>query len=227
VGCGGAGVDAPSDPASNAAVDTQGTPSPVASLNLSTGQVIEFYDFKRAALIVETGEANMAPALNRKGATRPDELVDIWTRLAPEQAVPEAADVFTGAIKNMSFDDARSILTGTNNAATQYFRRTTETNLFDRFLPIVKKATDQTGVTAAYKQLMEKVEGADSFGGFGRTLLGGESVDLDGYVTHKALDGLFLMVADEEKKIRENPIARTTGLLQQVFGAITRQPQGQ
>jgi hypothetical protein len=145
---------------------------------------------------------------------------------AAEQAVPAAADVFTGAVKNMSFDDARSILTGTNNAATQYFRRTTETNLFERFLPIVKKATDQTGVTAAYKQLMEKVEGADSFGGFGRTLLGGESVDLDGYVTHKALDGLFFMVAEEEKKIRENPIARTTDLLQQVFGAITRQPQG-
>jgi hypothetical protein len=55
--------------------------------------------------------------------------------------------------------------------------------------------------------------------------LGGESVDLDGYVTHKALDGLFLMVAEEEKKIRENPIARTTDLLQQVFGSITRQPQ--
>jgi hypothetical protein len=141
---------------------------------------------------------------------------------AAEQAVPEAAGVFGDAVKGMSIEDAKTILTGTNNAATQYFRRTTETNLYEKFLPIVKRATDQTGVTSAYKQLMEKAEAANSFGLFGRSLLGAESMDVDAYVTDKALDGLFKMVADEEKRIRQNPAARTTALLQQVFGAVNK-----
>jgi Protein of unknown function (DUF4197) len=138
---------------------------------------------------------------------------------AAEQAVPEAAGVFGNAIKSMSIEDAKAILMGTNNAATQYFRKTTETNLYAKFLPIVKKATDQTGVTASYKQLMEKAQAANSFGSFGRSLLGADSMDVDAYVTNKALDGLFKMVADEEKLIRDNPVARTTALLQKVFGA--------
>jgi hypothetical protein len=150
-----------------------------------------------------------------------DEFVTTMNHAA-EQAVPEAAGVFADAIKGMSIEDARAILTGTNNAATQYFRRTTETNLFAEFLPIVKQATDQTGVTSAYKQLMAKTEGANSFGSFGRSLLGTESMDVDAYVTNKALDGLFVMVAAEEKSIRENPAARTTALLQKVFGAATK-----
>jgi hypothetical protein len=141
---------------------------------------------------------------------------------AAEKAVPEAAGVFGDAIKGMSIADAKTILAGTNNAATQYFRRTTETNLYVKFLPIVKQATDQTGVTSAYKQLMAKAEGANSFGSFGRSLVGGESLDVDAYVTNKALDGLFKMVADEEKLIRQNPAARTTALLQKVFGAVSK-----
>lgn len=141
---------------------------------------------------------------------------------AAEQAVPQAAGVFGDAIKGMSIEDAKSILTGTNNAATQYFRRTTETNLFSRFLPIVKQATDQTGVTSTYKKLMEKANAGSGFGSFGRSLLQAESVDVDSYVTTQALDGLFKMVAEEEKRIRENPVARTTDLLQRVFGAVQK-----
>jgi hypothetical protein len=139
---------------------------------------------------------------------------------AAEQAVPEAAEVFGDAVKGMSIEDAKAILTGTNNAATVYFRRTTETNLYERFLPIVKKATDQTGVTSSYKQLIEKTEAANPFGSFGRSALGADSLDVDAYVTNKALDGLFKLVAEEEKRIRENPAARTTALLQEVFGAV-------
>jgi len=139
---------------------------------------------------------------------------------AAEQAVPEAAAVFGDAIKGMSIADAKTILTGTNNAATQYFRKTTQTNLYAKLLPIVKRATDQTGVTSAYKRLMEQANGAGSFGAFGRSLLGAEAMDVDQYVTNKALDGLFSMVAEEEKHIRENPVARTSDLLQKVFGAI-------
>lgn len=153
-----------------------------------------------------------------------DEFVDTMNHAA-EQAVPEAAGVFGEAIKNMSVADAKAILTGTNNAATQYFRTATQTNLFEKFLPIVKKATDQTGVTSAYKRLMGKVDGEHSLGGFGsfgRSLFGSDAVDVDGYVTNKALDGLFKMVAEEEQRIRENPVARTSDLLQKVFGAVKK-----
>ena len=147
-----------------------------------------------------------------------DEFVTTLNRAA-EQAVPEAAAVLGDAVKQMSLTDAKAILTGTNNAATQFFRRTTETNLFARFRPIVAKATEQTGVTRTYKTMMDK---AGLGGGLGAALLGIQATDLDSYVTQKALDGLFVKVAEEEKRIRENPVARTTALLQQVFGAAAK-----
>jgi hypothetical protein len=148
-----------------------------------------------------------------------DEFVTTMNRAA-EQAVPEAAAVLGDSVKQMSIADAKSIVTGTNNAATQYFRRTSETNLHARFLPIVKAATEKAGVTSAYKQMTDKVGGG--FGGFGASLLGKQAPDLDDYVTRKALDGLFVKIADEEKQIRENPVARTTDLLQKVFGAAAK-----
>lgn len=146
-----------------------------------------------------------------------DEFVTSMNRAA-EQAVPEAAGVLGDSVKQMSIADARSILTGTNNAATRYFRRTSETNLYARFLPIVKAATEKTGVTSAYKRMTDKAGGG--FGGLGAGWLGKETPDLDDYVTRKTLDGLFLKIAEQEKLIRENPVARTTDLLQKVFGAV-------
>lgn len=115
----------------------------------------------------------------------------------------------------MTLTDAKAILTSTNNAATQYFRRTSETNLYDRFLPIVAKATEQTGVTSAYKMMLSQA----SFAG---SLFGQEAGNLDAYIASKTLDGLFVKIADEEKRIRENPVARTTDLLQKVFGAFQK-----
>jgi hypothetical protein len=141
---------------------------------------------------------------------------------AAEQAVPQAAGVFGDAITGMTIADAKNILTGTNNAATQYFRRVTETNLFAKFLPIVKQSTDQTGVTSAYKRFIDKAGQGSVLGSLGESLLGNESVDLDSYVTNKALDGLFTMVAQEEARIRENPVARTSELLRKVFGAVSK-----
>ena len=145
-----------------------------------------------------------------------DDFVTTLNRAA-EQAVPEAAAVLGDAVKQMTLADAKAILTGTNNAATAFFRRTSETNLYQRFLPIVQKATEKTGVTSAYKQMTQKA----SVGSFSAaSLLGQDATDLDGYVTRKALDGLFLKIGEEEKRIRENPVARTTDLLQKVFGAV-------
>lgn len=131
---------------------------------------------------------------------------------AAEQAVPLAVNIFAGAITNMTVDDAKAILTGPDDAATQYFRKTSEPQLHEQFLPIVREATAKTGVTASYKNLLQQTGSMTS-------LLGKDASDLDGYVTTKALDGLFKMVAVEEKQIRENPMARTTDLLKKVFGA--------
>jgi hypothetical protein len=149
-----------------------------------------------------------------------DEFVTTMNRAA-EQAVPEAAAVLGDSVKQMSVTDAKTILIGTNNAATQYFRRTSETNLYAHFLPIVKAATEKAGVTGAYKQMTDKAgSGLGGLGGLAGGLLGKEAPDLDSYVTHKTLDGLFLKIAEQEKQIRENPVARTTDLLQKVFGAV-------
>lgn len=143
---------------------------------------------------------------------------------AAEKAVPEAAAVFGDAIKQMSIADAKAILAGTNNAATEYFRKATQTNLFTRFHPIVQKATEQVGVTAKYKQLVGSAGSAQSLGGlFGnKTATTPESLDLDAYVTHGAMNGLFKLVAEEEKRIRENPLARSSDLLKKVFGSVAK-----
>jgi hypothetical protein len=145
---------------------------------------------------------------------------------AAEQAVPEAGSVFADALKQMSIEDAKAILSGPNDAATLYFQKTTQTNLYAKFYPIVQKATAQTGVTAAYKNLMDKAtvgQGLGSLGSaLGGSLLGKDSMDIDAYVTNKAMDGLFKMVAAEEQQIRQNPVARTTATLQQVFGALKK-----
>jgi hypothetical protein len=152
-----------------------------------------------------------------------DEFVDTMNHAA-EQAVPQAASVFSDSIQQMSITNAQAILTGTNEAATQYFRKTTSTNLYAKFLPIVKAATDKCGVTAAYKNMMSKVGASSQVTGLlGKTgLVKPEDMDIDAYVTNKALDGLFTMVAAEEEKIRANPLARTTDLLKTVFGAAAK-----
>ena len=143
---------------------------------------------------------------------------------AAEQAVPVAAGIFGDAIQQMSIADAKGILAGPDDAATQYFQKTTQTNLFALFYPIVQKATDSVGVTAEYKAMMGQI----CLGEFARRSFrqkqSGEpdAADIDNYVTGKAMDGLFKMVAAEEKNIRANPVARTSDLLQKVFGSATK-----
>lgn len=139
-----------------------------------------------------------------------DEFVTTMNQAA-EQAVPAAATVFKESLQKMTMADAKKILAGSNNAATLYFRESTQAELTQKFLPIVQKATAASGATAAYKQVTDKVKLA---GPFVRV----PELDLDGYVTEKALDGLFKQVAAEEQRIRQMPAARTTELLKSVFG---------
>ncbi len=160
-----------------------------------------------------------------------DEFVATMNRAA-EQAVPEAASVFGDAMKSMSIADAKAVLTGPNDSATQFFRRTTQTNLYTKFLPIVQQATAKAGVTSAYKNMLSKVNAGNTstnstgwlgkLGGLTKNYVGEDVLDVDAYVTNKTLEGLFKMIAAEEKDIRENPAARTTDLMKQVFGAVTK-----
>jgi hypothetical protein len=139
-----------------------------------------------------------------------DEFVVSMNRAA-ERAAPAARTIFVDAITVMSFDDARRILQGSDTAATQYFREKTTTQLTTAFTPTVQKAMDEVGVTRRYRELTTSVRSLP--------LGGAESLDLDRYVVGKALDGLFTVVGDEERKIRTNPSARVTDLLKDVFGS--------
>ncbi|RAP58480.1 DUF4197 domain-containing protein [Oleiagrimonas sp. MCCC 1A03011] len=139
---------------------------------------------------------------------------------AAEKAVPQVADLFGDAIRQMTLKDARGILGGGDHAATDYFRRVAGPKLVERIRPIVAKATDSVGVTKRYKALMAGSSGGTL--GSALSLLGrsGQSkdMDLDRYVTDEALNGLFKTIGSEEKSIRDNPAARTTDLLKKVFG---------
>jgi hypothetical protein len=130
---------------------------------------------------------------------------------AAESAVTECGSIFSDAIRQMTVADAKQILGGPDDAATQYFRKVGEARIKEKMLPLVKSATAKTGVTAAYKNFMGKV-------GPGLSFLHKQDVDIDDYVTQKASDGLFKMIAAQEKEIRKNPVARTTDLLKKVFG---------
>jgi len=129
---------------------------------------------------------------------------------AAEKAAPKAAAFFADAIKRMTIDDARKILSGGETSATEYFKSKTSSNLYDEFKPNISESMSQTGVARSYNDMMNKIPAVP----FAKS----ESVDLDHYVTTKALDGLFHMVGQEERKIRTNPAARTTELLTKVFG---------
>jgi hypothetical protein len=135
---------------------------------------------------------------------------DLSMNRAAEQAAPEAKALFLGAVKDMSIDDAKKILNGPDNAATQYLREKTGTQLAEKFKPIVHTAMDQVGVTKTYQELEAKVKSLP----FGPNI----GTDLDQYTTGKALDGLFTMLAEQEKQIRQDPAARVTDLLKEVFG---------
>jgi Protein of unknown function (DUF4197) len=129
---------------------------------------------------------------------------------AAERAAPEAKSIFWDAIKKMKIADAKKILNGRDDEATRFFKDKTYTRLQDIFKPIVKTSMGEVGVTRIYQDLnakVEKIPFADSF-----------SFDLDNYVTDGALNGLFLMLAEEEEKIRSDPAARVTDLLKKVFG---------
>lgn len=140
-----------------------------------------------------------------------DELVVTMNRAA-EAAVPEAKELLVMAVKDMSVQDAKGILSGGSTAATEYFRGKTSQPLVEKFLPIVQKATAKVKLADKYNQFAGK---ATKFG-----LVDEKQANLENYVTQKTLDGLLVMMSEEEKAIRADPVGQTSKLLSKVFGAI-------
>jgi hypothetical protein len=140
-----------------------------------------------------------------------DELVLRMNRAA-EAAVPEAKTLLVDAVKKMSVQDAKGVLTGGEDAATQYFKRTTSEPLARRFRPIVKKAMEKVKLAEKYDEIAAS--------GAKLGLVKEEDAQLEDYVTRKALDGLFVVIAEEEKKIRQNPAAAASAIIRKVFGAL-------
>ena len=130
---------------------------------------------------------------------------------AAEKAAPETKDIFLNAIKNMSIDDAKGILKGSDTAATEFFEKNTRGELQKIVMPVIIDATDSVNVTKYYKMLAQAAQVAGYAPG---------SIDLDQYVADKTLDGVFTVMAEEERKIRKNPVERTSEILKKVFGAI-------
>lgn len=140
-----------------------------------------------------------------------DELLTTINRAA-EAAVPQAKSLLVNSIKQMSVDDAKGILSGGDDAATQYFRRSTAAPLAEKFRPVVRQAIARVKLAEKYDQFAGK---AAKFG-----LVREQDAHLENYVTQKTLDGLYLMIADEERAIRKDPAAAAGRLAKKVFGAL-------
>ncbi|RIX47669.1 MAG: DUF4197 domain-containing protein [Rhodocyclales bacterium GT-UBC] len=140
-----------------------------------------------------------------------DQLIETMNHAA-EQAVAEAKPILVDSIKKMSLQDAKGILTGGDDSVTQYFKRTSTEQLTAKFMPIVKASTKKLDLAGQYNSFAGK---AASSG-----LIDQKDADLDGYVTQKAMDGLFAMIAEEEKRLRANPLGAGSEVLKKVFGAL-------
>jgi hypothetical protein len=142
---------------------------------------------------------------------RVDELLVSMNRAA-ETAVPMAKDLLVGAVKSMSVSDAKKILSGGDTSVTGFFADKTREPLGVKFLPVVNKATEKVGLAAKYNRVAEKAQGMG--------LVKQEDANIQQYVTRKSLDGLYFMIGEEEKKIRQDPIGTGSAVLKKVFGAL-------
>ena len=199
-----------SDDATNAAGIREalavGTENAVKSLSRPDG----YFANEAVKILMPQGIRKVADVARKVGFERQvDEFILSMNRAA-EKAAPMAVKFFGDAIRDMSMEDVRGILTGGDTAATDYFSRKTRDKLYAAFKPVVSKSIGEVGATRRYNDLMGRYESVP--------FMKKQSVDLEDYVTNKGLDGLFHMVAQEERKIRTNPMARTTDLLKTVFG---------
>ena len=163
-------------------------------------------------ILVPKQMRKIADMARQLGAGKKVDQFELSMNRAAEKAIPAAADIFADAVRQMTVQDAINIVRGDEDAGTQFFRRVTEDKLRAKFMPIVADATVKTGVTKRYKEMSGKNSGIT------KLLGGGESIDLDRYVTDKSMDGLYHYAAEQEKDIRKNPLKQSSNLLRKVFG---------
>jgi hypothetical protein len=187
---------------------TDGSLAAVAKLGVENG----FFGNPRVRIPLPPSLQRVERGLRAFGMRREaDELVLAMNRAA-ETAVPEARQLLTDAVRKMSVQDAKGILTGGDTAATDYFKRATRQQLTQRFLPIVKSATDKVGLAQQYNALAGQ--------GAALGLVQEGEASIERYVTQKALDGLYFMIGEQEKAFRRDPVGATSSIVRKVFGAL-------
>jgi hypothetical protein len=176
------------------------------------GQTDGFWGDERVRIPLPEWLQQAEPTLRLFGRGQEIDELKLTLNRAAEQAVAEARALLVNAVRNLSVQDARSILTGGDDAVTQFFISKTRTPLTERFLPIVARVTNRIGLARRYNRIASQ---AQSFG-----LLQPEEASVETFVTARALDGLYLMIGEEEKKIRRDPIGATRDIVRRVFGTL-------
>jgi len=175
----------------------------------SVGQTDGYFTNQAVKILMPEKIQNVADTLGKFGFQKPVDDFVLSMNRAAEQAAPQAKGYFLDAVKAMTFEDAQGILKGGDTSATEYLKLKTYDKIHASFLPIVSENLDQVGGTRSYKDMISQFNSIP--------FMSSESLDLNQYVTDKAMAGLFVMVGEEEKKIRTDPTARVTDLLKSVF----------
>ena len=187
---------------------TQGVSKAVASLGATDG----FFGNKDVKIPLPNSLKKIEKGMKFMGMGKQSDELILKMNRAAEAAVPEAKTLLLDSVKKMSLADAKAILTGPQDAATQYFKKTTSAQMGEKFLPIVTKATENVQLADSYNKYAEM---GSKFG-----MVKKEDANINQYVTKKALDGVYYMVAQEEAAIRKDPLGQASSLLKKVFGSI-------
>ncbi|MDI1361168.1 DUF4197 domain-containing protein [Methylotenera sp.] len=187
---------------------TQGVGKAVSTLGATDG----FLGNKEVKIPLPSSLKKVEKVMKMMGMGKQSDELILKMNRAAEAAVPEAKTLLIDSIKKMSVADAKAILTGPQDAATQYFKKTTSAQMAEKFLPIVTKATEKVQLAETYNKYAEM---GSKYG-----VVKKEDAKIEQYVTNKALDGVYLMIAKEEAAIRQDPVGQASSLLKKVFGAL-------
>jgi hypothetical protein len=187
---------------------TDGAAAAVGKLGVENG----FFGNARVKIPLPESLQKVEGLMRAMGMKRQADELELAMNRAAETAVAEAKPLLVDAVKKMSVQDAKGILTGGETSATDYFRRTTADALGKKFLPVVKKATAKVGLAEKYNSIAGK--------GAQLGLINADQATIEQYVTKKSLDGLYTIIADEEKAIRQDPVGAASSIVQKVFGAL-------
>jgi Protein of unknown function (DUF4197) len=187
---------------------TDGATAAVGKLGVENG----FFGNAKVKIPLPESLQKVEGLMRAMGMKRQAEELELAMNRAAEAAVTEAKPLLVDAVKKMSVQDAKGLLTGGDTAATDYFRRTTADGLAKKFLPVVKNATATVGLAEKYNAIAGK--------GAQLGLVAADQASIEQYVTRKSLDGLYTIIGDEEKAIRQDPVGAASNIVQKVFGAL-------